>query len=208
MFYPLDGASEWIDLRLEALGGRVQWVPGWDSSHWPPPPPPPPGQSRYVPDAAPPEPVPQAVAELSGCVVPEEGSQLPISPGGLGPPPGVAAGRPEEAVGWRIGVWWPLDECFYYGVIEAYDQSRRQWRIFYDDGERHWLELVGETLEWVSAEGEAPSAAAREKFSAENAAPPAAGAPVFPVRATLALSSRPVLIIRPNNPSIDYDTCI
>ena len=47
-----------------------------------------------------------------------------------------------SAVGWRIAVYWTLDQEFYYGRVVHYDkdeETQYKYSIKYDDGEAlHW----------------------------------------------------------------------
>ena len=49
-----------------------------------------------------------------------------------------------SAVGWRIGVYWIIDQEFYYGKVVHYDkdeETQYKYSIKYDDGEEEscWL---------------------------------------------------------------------
>eukprot|EP00958_Prasinococcus_capsulatus_P014417 scaffold1518_cov417-Prasinococcus_capsulatus_cf.AAC.10 len=53
--------------------------------------------------------------------------------------------------GRRLGVWWPDDHCYYYGVLEAAPSAKKA-RIRYDDSERETLDLTCETFCWEGEE--------------------------------------------------------
>lgn len=85
----------------------------------------------------------------------------PLSPlSGMAPPPFEEDSA--SAVGWRVGVWWPDDACFYYGVVERYDQGKAKYLVHYDDNEIEWLALTSDIIKWVSRNGESKSQATRE----------------------------------------------
>ncbi|KAI6672042.1 hypothetical protein NL676_006927 [Syzygium grande] len=52
-------------------------------------------------------------------------------------------------VGQKIKVWWPLDEMFYYGVIQSYDPFRKRHKVLYNDGDIETLNLEKERWEFV-----------------------------------------------------------
>ncbi|KAI6672040.1 hypothetical protein NL676_006925 [Syzygium grande] len=52
-------------------------------------------------------------------------------------------------VGRKIKVWWPLDEMFYYGVVQSYDPFRKRHKVLYDDGDIETLNLEKERWEFV-----------------------------------------------------------
>ncbi|KAF8021637.1 hypothetical protein BT93_G1934 [Corymbia citriodora subsp. variegata] len=52
-------------------------------------------------------------------------------------------------VGRKIKVWWPLDEMFYYGVVQSYDPFRKRHKVLYDDGDIETLYLQKERWEFV-----------------------------------------------------------
>ena len=53
-----------------------------------------------------------------------------------------------------MGVWWPDDECFYYGVIKEYDHESGKHLVHYDDDDMEWLVAhQGSTIQWVTPNG-------------------------------------------------------
>ncbi|XP_030526102.2 sister chromatid cohesion protein PDS5 homolog D-like [Rhodamnia argentea] len=52
-------------------------------------------------------------------------------------------------VGQKIKVWWPLDEMFYYGVVQCYDPFRKRHRVLYNDGDMESLDLQKERWEFI-----------------------------------------------------------
>ena len=51
-------------------------------------------------------------------------------------------------VGKRVGIWWEDDACFYYGVLESYDESKGTHHIKYDDGTDEHLHLGEHKVDW------------------------------------------------------------
>ncbi|KAK9827616.1 hypothetical protein WJX81_006673 [Elliptochloris bilobata] len=77
----------------------------------------------------------------------------------------AAGGGPggDAAIGWRIGVWWRDDQCFYYGCVDAYDAGAGKHLVHYDDDVREWLDLRKERVDWQQGppeEEQAPQQAA------------------------------------------------
>lgn len=52
----------------------------------------------------------------------------------------------EQAVGWRVRIYWKEDKTFYPGQIEAY--ARKKHQVIYEDGEEEMVLLSGERVEW------------------------------------------------------------
>jgi IQ calmodulin-binding motif/Leucine Rich repeat len=50
----------------------------------------------------------------------------------------------ESFVGMRVQVYWPLQQCYYSGVIARYNRAKGKHRIEYSDGEHEWLVLEEE----------------------------------------------------------------
>lgn len=54
-----------------------------------------------------------------------------------------------EAVGYRVGVWWEADDCYYYGELKEWDKDKRRHRVVYEaDGVEDWIKLADEKMEW------------------------------------------------------------
>ncbi|CAJ2656499.1 unnamed protein product [Trifolium pratense] len=47
----------------------------------------------------------------------------------------------DSLVGKRIKVWWPLDQTYYDGVVNAYDHVKGKHKVLYDDGMEEQLNL-------------------------------------------------------------------
>ena len=55
----------------------------------------------------------------------------------------------EDAVDWRIRVWWKDDKCFYGGYVVSFRDKSGRHKVEYDDGEVEWLNLdTEEAVEW------------------------------------------------------------
>ena len=53
----------------------------------------------------------------------------------------------EPVIGTRLQLWWVSDECFYDGVVVAFDHSDTTHRVLYDrSGEQHWHRVAD--FEW------------------------------------------------------------
>ncbi|KAH9258604.1 hypothetical protein BASA81_003106 [Batrachochytrium salamandrivorans] len=52
----------------------------------------------------------------------------------------------EQAVGWRVRIYWKEDKTFYRGQIESY--VKKKHRVVYEDGEEEMVLLSGERVEW------------------------------------------------------------
>ncbi|KAJ7548293.1 hypothetical protein O6H91_07G005900 [Diphasiastrum complanatum] len=57
-------------------------------------------------------------------------------------------------LGRRIKVWWPLDSCWYYGLVKKYDRVKNSHWIVYDDGDEEWLDLRTERYKLQMRPGE------------------------------------------------------
>ncbi|CAN6469121.1 unnamed protein product [Victoria cruziana] len=55
----------------------------------------------------------------------------------------------ENVVGWRIRVFWPLDDRWYEGHVGSFDASTGKHLIRYDDGEEEKLDLEKERFQWA-----------------------------------------------------------
>ncbi|KAF8657666.1 hypothetical protein HU200_059821 [Digitaria exilis] len=66
-------------------------------------------------------------------------------------PAAVAAAPAAEVVGRRLRVYWPLDDAWYEGRVEAYDAGSHRHRVKYDDGDEEQVDLVKERFEWAAA---------------------------------------------------------
>ncbi|CAL5081395.1 unnamed protein product [Urochloa decumbens] len=78
-------------------------------------------------------------------------------------PVAVAAAAPAaEVVGRRLRVYWPLDDAWYDGKVEAYDAGSRRHRVKYDDGDEEQVDLGKERFEWAAAGEESTPPPARK----------------------------------------------
>ena len=48
----------------------------------------------------------------------------------------------QDAVGLRIGIYWPGDGCFYSGTVSSFDEPSGCHCVAYDDNENDWLVLA------------------------------------------------------------------
>lgn len=57
----------------------------------------------------------------------------------------------------RIKVFWPLDESWYYGLVNDYDSETKLHHIKYDDRDEEWISLQTERFKLLLLPGEVPS---------------------------------------------------
>ncbi|KAG2634955.1 hypothetical protein PVAP13_2NG321800 [Panicum virgatum] len=74
----------------------------------------------------------------------------------------VAAAAAAEVVGRRLRVYWPLDDAWYEGRVDAYDAGSRKHRVKYDDGEEEQVDLGKERFEWAATGEESTPLPARK----------------------------------------------
>ncbi|CAN6210658.1 unnamed protein product [Urochloa humidicola] len=74
----------------------------------------------------------------------------------------AAAAPAAEVVGRRLRVYWPLDDAWYEGKVEAYDAGSRRHRVKYDDGDEEQVDLGKERFEWAAAGEESTPQPARK----------------------------------------------
>ena len=67
-----------------------------------------------------------------------------------------------EVVGRRLRVYWPLDDAWYEGRVDAYDAGSRKHRVKYDDGEEEQVDLGKERFEWAATGEESTPLPARK----------------------------------------------
>jgi hypothetical protein len=63
------------------------------------------------------------------------------------------------ALGWRVGVYWPLELVFYTGEIIAWDGEEGQYEVAYDDGEEGTFYIATDKIKWLVAPGDSASPA-------------------------------------------------
>ncbi|KAL6980145.1 hypothetical protein U1Q18_021794 [Sarracenia purpurea var. burkii] len=56
----------------------------------------------------------------------------------------------------RIKVFWPLDESWYYGLVNDYDTKRNLHHIKYDDRDEEWINLRNERFKLLLLPSEVP----------------------------------------------------
>ena len=65
--------------------------------------------------------------------------------------PGEPTGS--ECVGWRVGIWWVDDKCFYRAVVTGYEPDIGLHSVWYDDDVREDLLLEAESVQWLAPPG-------------------------------------------------------
>uniref|UniRef100_A0A804UDM6 DNA mismatch repair protein n=1 Tax=Zea mays TaxID=4577 RepID=A0A804UDM6_MAIZE len=74
----------------------------------------------------------------------------------------VPAPAAAEVVGRCLRVYWPLDDAWYKGKVEAYDAASRRHRVKYDDGDEEEVDLRKEKFEWAAVVEESTLLPARK----------------------------------------------
>ncbi|KAF3784024.1 DNA mismatch repair protein [Nymphaea thermarum] len=72
----------------------------------------------------------------------------PSKPSSVEPSPSSSR-HGEGVVGWRIRVFWPLDDQWYEGHVKSFNASTGKHLIQYDDGEEEALDLERERFQWA-----------------------------------------------------------
>ncbi|KAK9863053.1 hypothetical protein WJX84_000545 [Apatococcus fuscideae] len=127
--YDADGQEEWVSLELEGRAGRLRWA-GAAPSHMP--------------------------ATTLTPILPR-GPESALASGRDSPAGGAPDGRQQggshphgqDAVGLRIGIYWPGDGCFYSGTVSSFDEPSGCHCVAYDDNENDWLVLANEKVRWL-----------------------------------------------------------
>ncbi|XP_030534160.1 uncharacterized protein LOC115743494 isoform X2 [Rhodamnia argentea] len=55
----------------------------------------------------------------------------------------------------RIKVFWPLDQCWYHGLVNDYDGETKLHHVKYDDRDEEWIDLQKERIKLLLLPGEA-----------------------------------------------------
>ena len=56
----------------------------------------------------------------------------------------------------RIKVFWPLDQIWYYGLVNDYDKERKLHHVKYDDRDEEWINLQSERFKLLLLPSEVP----------------------------------------------------
>lgn len=67
-------------------------------------------------------------------------------------PLSIAAATPgstndNQLVGKRIGIYWPEEKLYFFGIVDSFNRCTEQYHVVYDDGDTEWLNLSDEV--WV-----------------------------------------------------------
>lgn len=96
----------------------------------------------------------QILVQLFSFVItnPQMYSTKPLSPGAiLRPHAGFSKPVGEQAVGWRVAVYWRADLDFHHATIKSFDPATGQYCLAYARGEREHLHLAKQCLKWCPA---------------------------------------------------------
>lgn len=55
---------------------------------------------------------------------------------------GAAVPSEAEAIGWRVGTYWPESATFYEGEVVGYDNASGRHHLVYDSGEQEHVHLA------------------------------------------------------------------
>ncbi|MCI05882.1 hypothetical protein A2U01_0026937, partial [Trifolium medium] len=56
----------------------------------------------------------------------------------------------------RIKVFWPLDQSWYYGYVDDYDEGKKLHHVKYDDRDEEWIDLQTERFKLLLLRNEVP----------------------------------------------------
>lgn len=68
----------------------------------------------------------------------------------------------------RIKVFWPLDESWYYGLVNDYDPERKLHHVKYDDRDEEWINLQNERFKLLLLPGEVPDTTELKKSAMQD----------------------------------------
>ncbi|KAL5559225.1 hypothetical protein UlMin_035436 [Ulmus minor] len=68
----------------------------------------------------------------------------------------------------RIKVFWPLDQSWYYGLVNDYDDEKKLHHVKYDDRDEEWINLENERFKLLLLPSEAPGKARRRKSKVQG----------------------------------------
>ncbi|XP_071723498.1 uncharacterized protein [Rutidosis leptorrhynchoides] len=63
----------------------------------------------------------------------------------------------------KIKVFWPLDQSWYYGLVNDYDEEKKLHHVKYDDRDEEWINLQNERFKLLLLPSEAPDSAGRRR---------------------------------------------
>lgn len=66
---------------------------------------------------------------------------------------GAAKNAKKSIVGKRIAVFWPMDDAWYFGVVQAWDPKANEHSVLYDDGVTESISLQKEAVRIFQHEG-------------------------------------------------------
>ncbi|XP_054789266.1 uncharacterized protein LOC129294799 [Prosopis cineraria] len=68
----------------------------------------------------------------------------------------------------RIKVFWPLDQSWYYGIVNDYDKSKKLHHIKYDDRDEEWINLQTERFKLLLLPSEVPGNAGHKRSAMKS----------------------------------------
>ncbi|TKY58190.1 Histone-lysine N-methyltransferase ATX2 [Spatholobus suberectus] len=63
----------------------------------------------------------------------------------------------------RIKIFWPLDQSWYYGLVDNYNEASKHYHIKYDDRDEEWVNLHTERFKLLLLRSEVPGNAKGER---------------------------------------------
>ncbi|KAM2544654.1 hypothetical protein TB1_016317 [Malus domestica] len=71
----------------------------------------------------------------------------------------------------RIKVFWPLDQSWYYGLVNDYDKEKKLHHVKYDDRDEEWIDLQNERFKLLLLPSEVPGKTEQKKSKVRNRSP-------------------------------------
>ncbi|KAE9609207.1 hypothetical protein Lal_00020075 [Lupinus albus] len=68
----------------------------------------------------------------------------------------------------RIKIYWPLDQSWYLGLVNDYDEEKKAHHIKYDDREEEWISLHAEKFKLLLLPSEVPGKSGRKRAVMKN----------------------------------------
>ena len=93
------------------------------------------------------------------------------------PLPWADADDYEQAVGWKVRVWWPRMSKWYPGKVASFDAETQMHTVRYNDGDVSEVSICVDTIHWISGPN-APSARKSTGGGARRSSGAAAAAPL------------------------------
>ncbi|KAK6912680.1 Enhancer of polycomb-like, N-terminal [Dillenia turbinata] len=73
---------------------------------------------------------------------------------------------PHWVLNQKIKVFWPLDQSWYFGLVNDYDPERKLHHVKYDDRDEEWINLENERFKLLLLPSEVPGRSEKKKSTA------------------------------------------